>query len=59
MASVTLVITVDLVSNQSLDFEDFFPKVVKAVPYIVPIRASHFSVAESMGCQVPDSISKV
>ena len=42
---MTGVITVDLASNQSCDFEDLFPKVAKAVRYIVSRRASHFSVA--------------
>ena len=45
------VITVDLASNQSCDFDDLFPKVAKAVPYIVSRRASHLSVAESPGLQ--------
>ena len=45
LASMTGVITVDLVSDQSCDFENLFPKVGKAVLYIVSRRASHFSVA--------------
>ena len=58
LASMTGVITVDLASNQSCDFEDF-PNVAKAVGYIVSCRSSHFSVAEAKGCEVPNSFSKV
>ena len=43
LASMTGVITVDLASNQSCGFEDLFPKVAKAVSYIVSCRASHFT----------------
>ena len=35
LASMMGVITVDLASNQSCDFEDLFPEVAKAVPYTV------------------------
>ena len=59
LASMTGVISVDLASNQSCDFEDLFPKVAKAERYIVSRRASHFSVAESPGCEDPNSFSKV
>ena len=53
LASVTEVITANLASNQLCDFEDFFPKVAKAVLYILSRRASHFSVAESPDCNDP------
>ena len=42
-ASLTGVITVDLASNQSCDFADLFPKVAKAVRYIVSgLRGAKF-----------------
>ena len=54
-----VIIIVDLASNQSCEFEDLFPKVAKAVRYIVSRRTSHFSVAESPGCKDQNSFSKV
>ena len=42
---MTGIITVDLASNQTCDFEEFLPHVAKAVRYLVSRRASHFSVA--------------
>ena len=38
LTSMTGVITVDLASNQSCDFDELFPKVAKAVRYIVSRR---------------------
>ena len=59
LASMTGVIKTQFASNQSCDFEDFFPKVAKAVRYIVSCRAPHFSVAVSPGCKALNSLLKV
>ena len=51
LASITGDITDELASNQSCDFEVFFPELARAVWWIVSRRASQFSVAVSRGCE--------
>ena len=51
-------ISVDFASNQSGVFEVFFQKVARAVRCMVSRKSSHFSVAESLGCEAPNSLSK-
>ena len=50
LASMMGVITDALASNQSCDFEVFFPKVARAVWWMVSRRDFHFSVAVSPDC---------
>ena len=61
LATMTGLITDDLASNQSWVFEVIFPKVPRAVRcmvWLVSRRMSHFSVAESLDCGAPNSLSK-
>lgn len=56
--SMTGVSSVDLASNQSQGFKVFFQKVARAVRCMLTRRDSHFSVADSPGCDGSYSLTK-
>ena len=57
-ASIMGVISDDLASYQSCDFEVFFPKIARVMWWMVSHRVSHFSVAVSLDCDASYSSSK-
>ena len=57
-ASMTGVISDDLASYQSCNFEVFFPKIARAMWWMVSCRVSLFSVAVSPDCDASYSSSK-
>ena len=57
-ASIMGVISDDLASYQSCNFEVFFPKIARVMQWMVSHRVSHFSVAVSPDCDASYSSSK-